>query len=186
MESLYFLVPLFFIFLAIFPINIRLKGCLSLSKKIAYITLFVGKFKIKLFKASLKNNKLYISTKHKQKEIELSLSIKQIYFIDQIIDNLKDKVIIRKVVVNTKAGTNDACSTALVCGTIHSLSKILFSKLKTQKFNCSMQSNIFPCFNKPIFLCATYVSLTTNIFDIIYCILISLFAVRRNSYERYV
>lgn len=184
MESLYFLIPLFFVLILIFPLNISLKLCLDIHKKKGYVSIFLWKLRIILIKVVMRDDKLFIITKKKKKEIELSLSFKQIYFIDYIVENLKDKTRVKKLSINSRIGTKDAYSTAMLCGYVVSIFKWFFAYLKNQKPTASMQINVMPAYNRPVFVICMYLNLTTTLFDLIYSLIISLFSLRSKVYER--
>ncbi len=184
MESLYFLLPLFFIVVIILPLNFRIKLCLNVQKEIIYVSIFFWKFKIVLFKIFFKDKNIIITTKKKKKEIEFSLSAKQIYFVEQLTNNLKSKTQIRKICVYGRVGYYDAYKTAMTCATVNSFIELLFCYLKNKKPTCSMENNICPCFNKEILLFSLYTSLTITLFDLLYSVVISLFSLRSKKYER--
>ena len=183
MESLYFLIPLFFVVSLVFPLNFRLKSSVNITKNTSFLAIYLFKIRLVLFKIIYNENKLFVTTKKKKKEIEITISLNEIYFIDTFIENLKEKLQFRKVVINSKLGTNDAASTAILCGTVSSFTNIYCGYLKNKKRTCSFANNVYPCFDKSIYLNCIYLSLTTTLFDLIYSLIISLFGLRRKKYE---
>ncbi len=184
MESLYFLLPLFFIVVVILPLNFRLKLCFNAQKGIVYVSIFLWKFKLVLFKIFPKDKNIIITTKKHKKEIEFSLSIKQIYFVEQFTNNLKSKTQIRKICVYGRVGYFDAYKTAITCATINSFIELVFCYLKNKKPTCAFKNNVCPCFNRNIMLFSLYTSLTITLFDLLYSVVISLFSLRSKKYER--
>ena len=184
MESLYFLIPLFFIVLMVMPLNIILKTALNVDDNVLLISIFLWKIKLKTIKLTIQENKIFVITTKKKEEIKLTVSDKQIYFVEQLVNNIKDKIQPRKVCVYAKVGVHDAKNTAIVCGTLCSVVKILFCYLKNKKPTCSMYEQIYPCFNQNICIICGYLSLTISLFDILYSLVISLFSLRSKIYER--
>ena len=184
MESLYFLLPLFFIVILILPLNFRIKLCFNAQKEIVYVSIFLWEIKLILFKIFPKDKSIIVTTKKHKKEIEFSLSIKQIYFVEQLTNNLKSKTQIRKVCVYGRVGYYDAFKTAMTCATIISFIEMVFCYLKNKKPTCAMQNCIYPCFNKDIMLFSLYASLSITLFDLLYSVVISLFSLRSKKYER--
>ena len=176
--------PLFFVLILITPINFRLKIVLNVNQKMAYVSIFLWKLRIIFFKLFVRDNSIFVLTKKKKKEIEISLSIKQIYFVEQFLDNLKDKVQPKKIAVYSKIGTNNAHTTAMICGTITALIKMAFSFLKNKKPTCAMDNNITPCFNADIGIFCGYLCFSITLFDLLYSLIISLFSLKRGVYER--
>ena len=184
MESLYFLIPLFFVVILVFPISIRLKSSINVSKNLSYLAIYLYKKRLVLFKIMYRDKKLFLTTKRKKKEIDITISMNEIYFIDTFVENLKEKVQFRKVNVNSKIGTNNAMETAISCGLVSSIANIIFGYLKNKKSTYSFSNNIIPCFDKQIYLNCIYISISTTLFDLIYSLIISLFGLRRKVYER--
>ena len=184
MESLYFLLPLFFILLLIVPLNFKIKLVFNLFENNVLISFFIWRIKISTLKITLKNNNIIIITKKKKKEVQFSLSIKQIYFVETLIDNLKNKIQAKKINVNSKIGLIDSAQTAMMCGSFISMVKIIFCYIKNKKPTCSMDNLTMPCFNKKIFIICTYLSCSITAFDLLYSVIISLFSLRRKVYEK--
>lgn len=184
MESLYFLIPLFFVVLMVFPLSLRVKLALDVNKKQAITSIFLWKIKLITLKIYIKDNKLYLLTKRKKKEIEIKLSIKEIYFVESIGENLKDKTTLRKVNFYGKVGLDDAKNTAVATGSILIALKTLFAYLKNYKPTCVMSANISPCYENSVFILCAYVSFTITIFDLLFSLIISLFSLRSKAYGK--
>ena len=184
MESLYFLLPLFFIILFIVPLNFRIKLVFNLFENNILLSFFIWKIKITTLKIMVKDKNIIIITKKKKKEVQFSLSIKQIYFVETLIDNLKNKVQVRKINVNSKIGIIDSAQTAMLCGSVIAMVKTIFCYIKNKKPTCSMDNLTIPCFNKKIFIICTYLSCSITLFDLLYSVIISLFSIRRKVYEK--
>ena len=186
MESLYFLLPLFFVLLILMPINFKIKTTLNADKKMIYLSIFLWKFKLVLFKIFLNDKKVILYKKKKKKEIEISLSVKQIYFVEQLSNNLKSKTQIHKISFYGKIGLSDAFNTALYCALAISIIETILCYFKNRKPTCSMQNMIMPSYNKKILLFTLYTSVSITLFDLFYSILISLFSLRSKKYAKHV
>ena len=184
MESLYFLIPLFFVIVFIFPLAIRLKLAADLNHNQVIVSVFLWKIKVITIKLYIRDNKIYLLTKKKKKEIEITLSIKQIYFVEQLGENLKDKVRPKKIVFWGKIGRDDAKNTAVTCGTIIIPVKSIFSYVKNYKPTCSMQANVQPSYEQNVFMLCVYLNFSITLFDLLFSLIISLFSLRSKAYGR--
>lgn len=184
MESLYFLIPLFFVIVFVFPLSLRIKVASDLNKKQMIISAFLWKIKLITVKLYVRDNKIYLITKRKKKEIEIKLSIKEIYFVESIGENLKDKTTLRKLAFWGKVGLVDAKDTAVITGTILIILKSLFAYIKNYKPTCSMSANIEPCYENSVMIICAYVSFTITIFDLLFSLIISLFSLRSKAYGK--
>ena len=184
MESLYFLIPLFFVIIMVFPLSFRIKFALDSNKKQMIVSAFLWKLKLITIKLCVKNNKIYLITKQRKKEIELKLSIKEIYFVESIGENLKDKTTLRKLEFCGKVGLVDAKDTAVITSSILIILKSFFAYIKNYKPTCSMSANIEPNYNSSVMIICGYASFTITIFDLLFSLIISLFSLRSKAYGK--
>ena len=183
MESLYFLIPLFFIIIFSLPLSIKLKVCLNKNNDII-LSLFLFKIRLILVRVSFINGKLFLFINKNKKEIELFLSQKQIYFVDHLTKNVLQKMQLKKVGVFFRYGNFDAYKTAMICGFINSVENIVFSYLKNYRQTCSFDKKTYYAFNKDVFCFASYISFSISTFDIIYSLIVSLFTLKGVKYGR--
>lgn len=185
MESIYLTIPLFFIVLLVIPILIQIDFETDINNKNLTINLCVFKLKVLRVKLLYKNNKILLYINKKQQDLNLELSAKQVYFIDQFFSNIKDKLQVKLVQINAEIGIKDnAYGTAMYCGTLNSIIKIMFAYLKTKKFTATLTSNIIPKYNYDKFIIKSKISVKISINELLYSVVISLLSVRRRIYER--
>ena len=184
MESLYLAIPLFFIVLVI--VYMQIKVNVEVNALAGYVLLVISLFNIKIIKIKLvyNNNKIYYFLNKKEKEINIQLSVGQVYFINQFVANIKDKTMLKYLDVNAKIGTMDAYSTAMQCGTMIALSKTLFAYLKTKKYTATLSTFIEPKFNQNIFLIKIDLCVKITLYDLLYSLIVSLVSLKRRAYER--
>ncbi len=185
MESLYLTIPLFFIIILLIPIQTQIDIKVDGNNKKISMELCVCKIKIVTIKMLYKNNRILLYINKKQQDINIELSQKQVLFIDQFISNIKDKIQISFFDINAKIGIRyDAYQTAMLCGTLNSLIKMLFAFLKTRKPTSSFCSTVIPIYNKDKFLIKSKICAKISMSELFYSIIVSLLSVRRRMYER--
>lgn len=177
MESLYFLVPLFFIIIFSMPLIIKLKVCLNKDNNLI-LALYLFKIRLILLKVCFVNGKLFLFLNKNKKEIELSLSAKQIYFVDHFTENVINKMQLKKVGMYFRYGNYDAFNTATVCGYVNAIENIIFSNLKNYRWSCTFDKRTYCAFNKSVLSFASYISFSISTFDIIYSLIVSLFTLK--------
>ena len=184
MESLYLAIPLFFIILLIIYFQIKVNSQIDVLAGYILLTLSLFKIKILKIKFMYKNNKLYFFVNKKEKEINIKLSFKQVYFVNQFISNLKDKIVLKNLNIQGKIGTLDAYKTSMQSATVLAISKTLFAYLKTKKHTTTLSSLIKPCFNQNIFLIKIDLCVKITLYDLLYSLIVSLVSIKRRIYER--
>lgn len=183
MESLYFLIPLFFIIIFAIPISFKLKIALNANAKEMTISLYVFKFCVMLVQGRKIDNKFVMYSLKSHKKLKVDFSNKQLIFYQKLSIWLLDNVNIRKFSIYSVIGSTDAFDSACLAGGMSSLTNIVFAILKSNKPNASF----FQCgqvrYNQNIFSCAIYLSFAFSIFDMIYYTIKSLL-IKRRVYER--
>ena len=174
MESIYLTIPLFFIVLLVIPFLIQIDFETDINNKNLTINLCVFKLKVLRVKLLYKNNKILFYINKKQQDLNLELSAKQVYFIDQFFSNIKDKLQVKLVQINAEIGIKDnAYETAMYCGTLNS-----------KNFTATLTSNIIPKYNYDKFIIKSKISAKISINELLYSVVISLLSIRRRIYER--
>lgn len=184
MESLYLLIPLFFIILLIIPICFNVRIDIDGKKKRIDIILFILKIPVIKLKLLYKNNMIFLYINKKQQDLDIQLSVKQVYFINQFSTNLKDKIQIKYLDISSQIGLNDAYSTAMMCGTLNALIKTLFAFLKTKKYTATFDSKVVPKYNEDVFFIKSQICVKITIYELLYSVCVSLLSLRRRVYER--
>lgn len=184
MESLYLTIPLFFILLIITYFQIKISAKIDVLE--GYILLTLSLFRIKILKIKLeyKSNKIYLFVNKKEKEINIKLSFKEVYFVNQFMSNLKNKIMIKNLDIQCQIGTLDAYTTAMQSATILAISKTMFAYLKTKRYTTSFSSFVKPYFNQNIFLIKIDLCVKITLYDLLYSLIVSLVSIKRRIYER--
>lgn len=185
MESLYFLIPLFFILLIILPFYFKVKVCLNMQKQNGAISIHLFKIRLLLIRFKLQNQNIVIRKKKRKQEMEFQLSEKQVRFLQQFMVQIKDKIRIKYLHSFSKIGVSDALQTALINGAINSLISVAFAYIKNNKPHVSIYVCSFPAFNRNVFVITAESKLSITILDIIYAVIMSLIIIKRSEvYER--
>lgn len=186
MESLFLLIPLFFIFLILIPITINIKLNYDILKNKGVASVHLGFIRIILLVFKIKNKTLVLKTKKHRKEIELNFTDSQMRFYEQFTKQIEQKVRIKRFNISGKLGVSSADKTAILTGALNILSSSFLSILKTKKpYAENLYANFFPAYNKSIFKLYGGGKISISIFDIIYSLLLSAVIIKRSEkYER--
>ncbi len=179
MESLYFLIPLFFIVFIIIPFVFCIKININAKEGLFEFKLFLLKHKILQFNFNLLKKQIIIIKKKKVKVIDITKN--QIDFFKSFGANIFDKIVFKKINIYGEIGLFDVMQTTNVTGIILSFclmaEKLFVEKQQLCKTNVQVMPNYFETnliFN---FDCKFLIS----IFDIAYSILISMFIYRKGE-----
>ena len=141
--------------------------------------------KIFAFKVKFKGKNIVLISHKNQKEIETAVSQGQIRFLKQLIIELRQKVIVRKMNAYSRIGFNDAYLSAVCTGLFNSIAGGLFAFIKNAKRSAKLNIVSEPHYNGSVFTISFYFSISITLVDIIYSILMALALIKRSEkYER--
>lgn len=185
MESLYLLIPLFFVLCLIIPLSINIRVAFNLRTYTGIVSLYLFKFRIVLMMFRLKDSNIIIQKKNKNTESEIQLSEAQKRFVKQFVIEIKDKLNIKNLSSYTRIGTFDALETSVYNGLLNAVFAIIFGYIKNQKRYAKIDILSYPAYNRSLFLITVSSKLSISFFDIIYAFFIaSVITKRSEQYER--
>lgn len=185
MQSLWLIFVVFFLLLLIIPFSIKVYASYDLFNNLGAISIYVFFIKIFAYKVTFKNNKILLYTQKDTKQVPIQLSDKKLRFLEQIIIQLKEKIVIKNATVFTKIGLNDAYHTALMSGTVNAIISIIFARIKNKKKSAKLKIVDMPYYNGNSFILSANGIVSITLFDILYGIFFAIIVKKRSEkYER--
>ena len=181
MESLYFLIPLFFVVIFVLPLLISVKLSVNLHNKIGVVSVHLFRFRLVLMLFRYENNKIIIKTKKKKKEMEMELTDKQKRFAEQFIVQMKNKINVRSIMAYTRIGTNDAFANSLISGFFNSVFASVLGYVKNNKKNAKIDVISYPAYNQELFVVCVCGKISFSIFDLLYSLIMSFTIIKRSE-----
>ena len=123
---------------------------------------------------------MFYTSKNKM-DVPLQISSGKIRFLEQLLIQLKQKVILKRIDLFSNIGINDAKNSAILAGFIQIVISTIFAKIKTQKMSAKLKHINNISYNQNRFTLALSGRLFITIFDVIYSSIISLLIVRRSE-----
>ena len=186
MESLFLLIPLFFIVIILVPISLKIRLSYNVEKNRGVSSIYIGPIKIFLFIFKIKGKAIIVKTKKKRREIDIDFSDKQMRFIEEFTKQIEQKIRIKKFYIMGRIGLFSADKNAIIVSFISIISKIFLSILKTKKsYAQNLKAEFYPAFNQDVFQLSGFGKISISIFDILYSLIMSTVIIRRSElYER--
>ncbi len=181
MQSLYFLIPTFFILLFLMPIYLQLRVSFNALENSGVFCLYIFKIKIVYYFFSFTNNDIILKNEKRTKEKSYDLGSPEALFFKALTKQIKDKTRLRYLEIYYNIGVGDAFLTSMLCGFINSMILIFFTALKNKKPSASLGLYDSVCFNKTKVEIASGVSLSLSLFDLVYSLLNSVMLTRVNN-----
>lgn len=185
MQSLWLIVVVFFLIIAIIPIFAKAYVTFDFLNNIGVISLYVFCFKVITYKAKFEKFNLVLYTNKGKTDVQVEVSSKQLRFLKQLSAQLKQKIILKNLSFYTRFGLLDAYATAIVTGIFNSLISAFMGYIKNTKKSAKMQIFNNPNYNGSNFTIVCNVKCFVTLFDVIYSLLMSFIIIKRSEkYER--
>lgn len=175
MESVWLLIVLFVFIILIFPMFFRLYFFYSPLKNSGMIIMKLWFITITYLSFQLKTNSIIIRSKKERIQIEYQYEDPKLKFYEYFYLQLRHKLKLKYLDIYSEIGTGDAFHSAMLSAVMNIIYKIIGSYIKNAKFSSSIVVNTKTEFNKPAFSISIFSKASISIFDIIYCLFITLF-----------
>ncbi len=140
-----------------------------------------GKIKLEL-KFRIKHGCVYIYFKKKEKKVKLTQKDFNFVFFINLFQQLYFRQHLVRLHVNANFGYMlNSCHTAIICGYIDVLSKMMLSKVKNNKKSAHILIDVEPKYNEDIFNVKFLSVARISVFDLIYTLVYTLI----NSWGKY-
>ena len=124
------------------------------------------------FKIRIKNGYIYINHKAKNRKEKISKkNVNVVFFLTLINQMYFREQFLTLDVISNFGYKNDACTTAVTCGYIDTLSKSILAKLKNNKKNSHIFVSVEPQYNQDIFNVRLTNTIRVSIVDIAYALI---------------
>lgn len=173
MESLYLLILVFFIILIIFPFSFNLEFFYDLNINDGYLIIKIWRIPLKKVNVKREGVNIILIEKHKDKDLEIKLNKEQVYFLKVFLNEIKNKIKIRKIEVTSETGSENPFHSSLISGAYSSFILAIFARLKTAQPTASFQLNNKTNFFEFVFNFKTFLRFSISIFDVFYSLIIA-------------
>lgn len=181
MINIIFFISLFLILLIVIPITFKGKISYSVLDNLGSLGVYVFGIKVFHFLFLIKDNSIIIKTKKHKKEIEMEISNEQIRFVEQLLIQLKQKIYLKNILIDSKIGLGDAFNSAILSATLLNIFLSAFAFIKNSKKYAKIEVNNFTAFNEKVIQISGIIQFSISIFDILYCLFMSLVITRRSD-----
>lgn len=185
MQSLWLIIVVFFLIVLVLPLFVKIHISYNFLDNLGTISMYLFFIKIFAFKVKFKGKNIVLISYKNQKEIETAVSEGQMKFLKQLIIELRQKIIVRKMNAYSRIGFNDAYLSAVCTGLFNSIASGVFAFIKNAKKSAKFKVVSEPDYNGSAFTISFYFSISITLVDIIYSILMALALKKRSEkYER--
>lgn len=181
MTNAIFFISLFLIILIVIPITFKGKISYSILDNLGSVGIYLFNVKLFSFLFMLSGNKIIIKTKKMKKEIEIDVSGDQIRFVEQLLIQIKNKIYLKLVLIDSKIGIGDAFYSAIISGAIMNILLIFLNIVKNKKKYSNIEINNFTSFNETVMQITSIIRFSISIFDILYSLLMSMVITKRSD-----
>lgn len=181
MESLYLLIAAFFVVVIIFPFSFNLESAYNININDGYFFFKIWKITLKKVQFKRKGRNIILIEQHKNEDLEIEINQEQLRFWKVFLNEIKNKIKIRKIDVQSETGMGDPFKSALFSGVYSSLLLSFFSRLKCSQPTASFLLNNDVNFFEFSFEIKTFLRFSISIFDIIYSFILSLLKSKKDK-----
>jgi len=181
MNSLYYLIPVFFIILFLLPIFVKVKATYNLIDNVGGAGFFIFGLKIVSLKFSLNAFGIKIYKDDEIKKEKFDFESEEAVFMGNFLKQIKQKIHLKLLQIYYNIGLNDAFQTAMVCGYINLVIMIFFTRIKSIKPTASLFLGDNPSFNQSVFQFVFSLKISISLVDIVYSFLNSVILTLREN-----
>ncbi len=172
-NSLFYLIPAFFILLVAFPIFFEVRLAYNPMFNRGVVALFVFKKKVLYYIFSFHGGYIELQNEKETKTQKLQFQSEQFAVMEEFGRQIKDKIKLKKFYVFYNIGVGDAFLSALVCGLINQILTYSFLFLKSKKPTASFCVYDTASYNKEMFEAVAVVQVSISFFDVVYSFIYS-------------
>lgn len=185
MQDLLLIVIVFFLVILIVPYKIKLHVSYNLLDNLGALSFYIFFIKVLAYKVTIKNKNIVLISEKKEKIIEKEVSQKQMRFLEQLLIQLKQKVVVKKIYLFSRIGIKNAMQSAILTGLFNSIFCSLLAYIKNTKKSAQIGSFCEPLYNDNCFTIGAYIAVSITIVDVLYALIMSLILIKRSEkYER--
>jgi len=184
--SLFYIIPMLFILLIAFPIFVELRASFNPLYNRGVIALFIFKKQIFYFQFSLNGKYITIQNQNGNETKKLEFSSPEVAVVEEFLNQLKDKIRLKRCFIFYNIGLGDAFNSAMVCGLLNQVLLQMFLVLKSHKPTASLCVYDTVSYNKVEFELAGDILISVSFFEIAYSYLYSVILTKKKSKTQYI
>lgn len=181
MDSLYFLIPSFFIILLALPIFLEVRLSFNVIDKSGVFCIYFFKKELQYFIFEIDGREIKIKDEHQTQQKQIDFDSPELALYEEFAAQIKDKTRLRYLEIFYNIGLSDAYLTGVVCGALNVAILTFFTSLKNTKPTASLALYNTSSFNKTVAELAGVVNLSISLFDIVYSFIISVILSKKKS-----
>lgn len=181
LNSLYYIIPALFILLLILPILFEVRACYNPMLNRGVIALFVFKINVFYYIFSLKGRYLELKNKEGTKLQKLEFSSQKFAVMESFMQEIKEKIKLKKLYVFYNIGLGDAFVNAMFCGVLNEGIRQAFLQIKNKKPTASLCIYDTVSYNSKVFELAVVGQVSISFFDVAYSYLYSVIITKKNK-----
>lgn len=171
MDSLYLLIPTFFIVLFLSPVLVQARITFNLQSKSGVLCLYIFGIKILYYLYQLQGKTIILKNQKQTKQKSLSFEDKDLLFVENLSKQIKDKTRLKDLYVFYNLGAGDAFLSAMLGGILNVVVLTFFTSLKSKKPTASLGIYDTISYNKTLFEIALKGKISISLIDIVYSLL---------------
>lgn len=179
LNFLYFLIPMFVVFVLIFPIVFEMRLSYNPLFNKGAISLFVLKKRVMCYVFSFHGNYIELENEEETKRKKIEFESEKFAVMEEFGRQMKDKIKLKKGYVYYNIGVGDASQTAMICGLLNFIITQFFVYLKNRKPTASLCVFDTPSYNCQQCEIAILVQISLSFFDVVYSYINSVIITRK-------
>lgn len=185
MESLYLLIFVFFIIIIVFPFSFNLEVAYNLDINDGYLFFKIWRITLKRLQFKRKGRDIILIEQYKNEDLEIEINEDQLRFWKVFLNEIKNKIKLRKIDVTSETGMGDPFKSSLFSGVYSSALMVLFVRLKNTQPTASFVLDNKVNFFDFSFKIKTFLRFSISIFDIIYSFILAILKSKKDkAFER--
>lgn len=181
MQSLYFLIPTFFILLLMLPVFLEVKLSYNILENSGVICIYLAKIKLKYYLFEIYKNSVRLKDEESVSEKQLDFSSPEIALIEEFSRQVKQKARLKYLEVWYHLGLEDTFLTSMVSGFVNAFLLIFFTSLKNSRPTASLGVYDNVSFNSKVAELAADFCVSLSLFDVVYSFLNSLILSKKKT-----
>lgn len=184
MNSLYFLIPTFFIILLVLPIFLEVRLSFNVLDKSGVFCVYLFKKKLQYFIFEIDGKEIRLKDEKQTQQKQIDFDSPELALYEEFAAQIKDKTRLRYLDVFYNIGIGDAYLTSMICGALNVAILIFFTSLKNSKPTASLALYNTSSFNRTVAELAGVINLSISLFDVVYSFIISVILSRKKAHQQ--
>ena len=177
--SLYYLIPMVVILVLVLPVFVEVRGSYNPVFNKGVISLFVFKKQIFYYIFSVKGRYIELQNKDETKLQKLEFASEKFAVVEKFMEEIKEKIKLKKLYVFYNIGVGDAFFNAMICGCLNEVLRQVFVRIKNKKPTASFGIFDTVSYNANVCEFAVCGQVSISFFDVVYSFIYSVIITKR-------